>query len=166
MNKLRLKLFSLLCQFAEIHQDNGVLIIDKDLEVGAEVFIGEEPAGDGKYTKEDGTVIVVEDGKVKEIIEAVEEEVKPEETVVEEPEALAEETPAVEEPEAPAEPDPKDAMIEELNAKIAELEAVIAEKDARIAELEENPPVDKPLGEEKYSAEDIKRNPALRYFKR
>ena len=144
MNKLRLKLFSLLCQFAEIPTDNGVLIIDKELEVGAEVFIGEEPAGDGKYTKEDGTVIVVEDGKVKEIIEAVVEPAEPAE---------------------PAEPDPKDAMIEELNAKIAELEAVIAEKDARIAELEENPPVDKPLGEEKYSAEDIKRNPALRYFK-
>ena len=165
MNKLRLKLFSLLCQFAEIPTDNGVLIIDKELEVGAEVFIGEEPAGDGKYTKEDGTVIVVEDGKVKEIIEAVVEEPKTEEPVVEEPEALAEE-PKTEEPEAPAEPDPKDAMIEELNAKIAELEAVIAEKDARIAELEENPPVDTPLGEEKYSAEDIKRNPALRYFKR
>ena len=50
-----------------IATDKGVLSIDGELAVGAAVTIDGEPAADGEYTAEDGSVIVVADGKVAEI---------------------------------------------------------------------------------------------------
>ena len=55
-----------------IATDKGVLSIDGELAVGAAVTIDGEPAADGEYTAEDGSVIVVADGKVAEIKPAAE----------------------------------------------------------------------------------------------
>ena len=64
---LRLKLFSLLCQFESIKTDKGELVVDKTLEEGVEAYIGENPAEDGEYVLEDERIVVIKDGKVAEI---------------------------------------------------------------------------------------------------
>lgn len=69
MAKLKERLKKLLQEFAEVETDKGTLYIQGELEVGVEVFDGEDnPAEDGEYTTDD-KVIVVADGKVTEIRE-------------------------------------------------------------------------------------------------
>ena len=123
MNKF-FRLAKMILKLGEIKTDKETLIVDGDIEVGKPVFIETEEgpieAADGEYTAEDGTIIIVEAGAIKEI--------KPVEEPAEEPkkEEMEDEEPA-EEP---------NAEVEELKKKIEELEAIIAEKDAKIAELE------------------------------
>lgn len=88
MDKLKiLNLARMIAKFSEISTDKGTLISDGELAVGVEVFVevdGElAPAEDGKYTQENGDVIVVAEGKVAEIRKAEEPE-NTEETVEEE----------------------------------------------------------------------------------
>lgn len=59
-------------KFGEVATDKGLLITEGNVEEGAEVILdGETPvsAPNGEYTTEDGKVIVVEDGVIKEIRE-------------------------------------------------------------------------------------------------
>ena len=115
--------------------DKGVIYWGGDedeLKVGDEVFTDEEkttPAEDGNYIREDGSTVVVKDGKVDEIKPAVaEEEPKDEEPA--EPEQTNEDEPKDEEP---AEPEaPKDETPDE----VAELRARVDELEARVAALE------------------------------
>ena len=103
---LRLKLFSLLCQFESIKTDKGELVVNKTLEEGVEAYIGENPAEDGDYVLEDGRIVVIKDGKVAEIkdkevedekkdeVEDIKEDVKEEvnaEKIVKEDEVVNEE---------------------------------------------------------------------------
>lgn len=80
--KKRLKIYfrSLLCQFGKVNTDKGGLFWDNDqiLRVGDLVYKEErdgdgeadyEKAEDGEYKANDGRIIVVEDGVVKEIKE-------------------------------------------------------------------------------------------------
>lgn len=171
---LRLKLFSLLCQFESIKTDKGELVVDKTLEEGVEAYIGENPAEDGEYILEDERIVVIKDGKVAEIkeeeveeekkeeVEEVKEDVEAEEEVKEEKvveEEVKEET--TEEPEVDVEALKKEN--EELKAKIVELEE-------KIKELNEKPvdvPIDQTVdgsGNSLFSDDKVKRNPALRYF--
>lgn len=121
MNSKLLKLARIVLKLAEVVTDKATLIYEGELVEGVEVFIEKEgeivPAEDGEYVAEDGKIIVVAEGKVAEVKEAV----------VEDPavEKMEEETP-VEEP---------NQEVEDLKAKVAELEAIIAEKDAEIEAL-------------------------------
>ena len=127
MNKM-FKLAKMLLKLAEIKTDKETLIIEGDLEVGKTAVIeteeGPQPAADGEYIAEDGTVIVIVDGTVAEIrpLEEDKEDEKPveEETIEAEEELPVEET---------------SIEIEELRAEIERLNAVIAEKDAEIERL-------------------------------
>lgn len=175
---LRLKLFSLLCQFESIKTDKGELVVDKNLEEGVEAYIGENPAEDGEYVLEDDRIVVIKDGKVAEIRDKeVEEEKKEEAEDIKEDvkeEVNAEET--VKEDEVVEETDVKEETTEDkvdvegLKKENEELKAKIVELEEKIKELNEKP-VDAPInqtvdgsGNSLFSDEKVKRNPALRYF--
>ena len=174
---LRLKLFSLLCQFESIKTDKGELVVDKTLEEGVEAYIGENPAEDGEYVLEDERIVVIKDGKVAEIRDKEVEDKKKEETeeVKEDvkEEVNAEET--VKEDEVVKE-DVKEETTEEeddveaLKKENEELKAKIVELEEKIKELNEKPvdaPIDQTVdgsGNSLFSDEKVKRNPALRYF--
>lgn len=159
-----LKLSKMILNLASVETDKGVLIYEGELGEGVEVFIEKEeelvPAEDGEYKVEDKT-IVIEGGVVKEIIE-VEKKPEVEETieVIENEEVIIEEKPAEE---------------DEKDVKIKELEDLVREKDVRIAELEAEleemksklqMSADKsPKEKIKEIEEEIKNNPALKYFK-
>lgn len=146
LEKIRTMLQSVLATFERIATDKGLLSFDGDtLEVGMTVNIvdeegNESEAPNGEYRTDDGTVYVVEDGKVTEVREA---EVTPEPD--QEPEAPAEEPVepemAEEEPEAEpeAEEDPRDERIRNLEAEVARLEEENGALRERIAELENKP---------------------------
>lgn len=127
MNKM-FKLAKMLLKLAEIKTDKETLIIEGDLEVGKTAVIeteeGPQPAADGEYIAEDGTVIVIVDGTVAEIRPL--EEDKEDEMPAEEETIEAEEELPVEE---------NNTEIKELRAEIERLNAVIAEKDAEIEKL-------------------------------
>ena len=129
MNKF-FKLAKMLLKLGEIKTDKETLIIEGDIEVGKPALIAVEeelePAPDGEYVAEDGTVIIVAEGVITEIKPV--EETPTEETIEAEEETPTEETPN-------AEIDELNAKIAELESKIAELEATIAEKDAEIESL-------------------------------
>lgn len=171
---LRLKLFSLLCQFESIKTDKGELVVDKTLEEGVEAYIGENPAEDGDYVLEDGRTVVVKDGKVAEIKEKeVEEEKKDEvEEVKEEVEAeeTVKEDEVVEETEVKEETTEDEVDVEALKKENEELKAKIVELEEKIKELNEKPvdaPIDQTVdggGNSLFSDDKVKRNPALRYF--
>lgn len=175
---LRLKLFSLLCQFESIKTDKGELVVDKTLEEGVEAYIGENPAEDGEYVLEDERIVVIKDGKVAEIKdkevedekkdevedikEDVKEEVNAEETVKEDE--------VVEETEVKEETTEDKVDVEALKKENEELKAKIVELEEKIKELNEKPvdaPIDQTVdgsGNSLFSDEKVKRNPALRYF--
>ena len=141
LDKIRTMLQSVLATFERISTDKGLLSFDGDaLEVGMNVNIvdeegNESPAPNGEYVTEEGTVYVIEDGKVAEIREP---EVIP--APDEEPEAPAEEpVEAEEEPEAEPEVDPRDQRIADLEAEVARLEEENGALRERIAELEDKP---------------------------
>ena len=175
---LRLKLFSLLCQFESIKTDKGELVVDKTLEEGVEAYIGENPAEDGEYVLEDDRIVVIKDGKVAEIKDKeVEDEKKDEVEDVKEDvkeEVNAEET--VKEDEVVEKTDVKEETtedkvdVEALKKENEELKAKIVELEEKIKELNEKPvdaPIDQTVdgsGNSLFSDEKVKRNPALRFF--
>lgn len=175
MNKLNKIVKSFLVRFAEVTTDKGILSYagEEDIKVGDEVFVEVEgetkPAEDGDYVLEDGTVIVVAEGKVAEIREpeaeepAVEEAV--EETVEEVVEEMAEEEPAEEAAEEAAEEvteevtvdEEKEALKEEneaLKARIEELEAENLALKEQLAEIVNKPAVE-PIVEEFEKATEV-----------
>lgn len=168
MKSKLLKLAKMLMNFKIISSDNGSLIIDSELAIGAEISIEDEngevlPAPDGEYIIDNQKITVVE-GKITEI-EPVEEVVEePVEKEVVEPETMAEE-PATEEPTV--EPDEKDAKIAELLQLLSAKDAEITELQAKIQELEEklNKPVEEPVKMNAVVKEKSgSTNGALRYF--
>lgn len=170
---LRLKLFSLLCQFESIKTDKGELVVDKTLEEGVEAYIGENPAEDGEYVLEDERIVVIKDGKVAEIKEKeVEEEKVEEEEVKEEVEAEeVKETEEVVEEEVKEETtEEPEVDVEALKKENEELKAKIVELEEKIKELNEKPvdvPIDQTVdgsGNSLFSDDKVKRNPALRFF--
>lgn len=173
---LRLKLFSLLCQFESIKTDKGELVVDKTLEEGVEAYIGENPAEDGEYVLEDERIVVIKDGKVAEIKEKeVEEEKVEEEEVKEEVEAEEEvketEEEVVEEEVKEETTEEPEVDVEALKKENEELKAKIVELEEKIKELNEKPvdvPIDQTVdgsGNSLFSDDKVKRNPALRYFR-
>lgn len=146
LEKIRTALQNILAQFARISTDKALIEYDGDeLEVGMAVHgIDEEGNSyeleNGEYAIEEGTIYVIEDGKVAEIREVEKQEPETEEPAQEPaPEApqenveTAEETPqAEEEPEA----DPRDEKIANLEAEVARLEEENGALKERIAELE------------------------------
>ena len=174
---LRLKLFSLLCQFESIKTDKGELVVDKTLEEGVEAYIGENPAEDGEYVLEDERIVVIKDGKVAEIRDKeVEEEKKEEAEEVKEDvkeEVNAEETVKEDEvvnEEVKEQTTEEEVDVEALKKENEELKAKIVELEEKIKELNEKPvdaPIDQTVdgsGNSLFSDEKVKRNPALRYF--
>ncbi len=174
---LRLKLFSLLCQFESIKTDKGELVVDKTLEEGVEAYIGENPAEDGEYVLEDERIVVIKDGKVAEIKEKEVEEEKKEEVEevkedVKEEEVEAEEVKEEEvvEEEVKEETTDDEVDVEALKKENEELKAKIVELEEKIKELNEKPvdaPIDQTVdgnGNSLFSDDKVKRNPALRYF--
>lgn len=174
---LRLKLFSLLCQFESIKTDKGELVVDKTLEEGVEAYIGENPAEDGEYVLEDERIVVIKDGKVAEIRDKeVEEEKKEEAEEVKEDvkeEVNAEETVKEDEvvnEEVKEQTTEEEVDVEALKKENEELKAKIVELEEKIKELNEKPvdaPIDQTVdggGNSLFSDEKVKRNPALRFF--
>ena len=174
---LRLKLFSLLCQFESIKTDKGELVVDKTLEEGVEAYIGENPAEDGEYVLEDERIVVIKDGKVAEIRDKeVEEKKKEEAEEVKEDvkeEVNAEETVKEDEvvnEEVKEQTTEEEVDVEALKKENEELKAKIVELEEKIKELNEKPvdaPIDQTVdggGNSLFSDEKVKRNPALRYF--
>jgi cell division protein FtsB len=155
LNKIRTMLQKVLAQFGAISTDKGLLAYESDgelPEVGEIVAIVDEEGNeskpeDGEYGLEDGTVIVVAEGKVSEIRipeKPVEEPAQEEPVEAEDEEPEAEETPA----EEPAQSEPSVSVdevealkerIKNLEAEIARLEEENGELKERIAELEKEP---------------------------
>lgn len=151
LSKVKLELQKMLLQFGSQATDKGTLeYAGESFEVGTEVYIEDEPAADGDYTLEDGTVIVVAEGRVVEIREPQPEETPVEEVPQENAEEVTEETP-VEEP-APEEPEmnltevlqPLVDMVKGLEQKVMDLEGKIANLETKLQD-----PAGKPL-DEKY----------------
>jgi hypothetical protein len=146
INKNKLfKLKKALLALEEISTEEGVmLVVDGDIEVGAEVFTngddGLVPATDGEYNY-NGKVITVEGGVITAITEKTVEEETPE---TEEVEVVNEEEAPVEEEiteevaevaeEIVEEVKDEDTDVEALKSKIAELEALIEELKAKLEE--------------------------------
>lgn len=114
-NKIMQKVRELLVKLAKVTTDKGELSYEGDLEVGTEVVDANGVAvSDGDYTLEDGKIIVIKDGKVEAIKEAVdlEEEVKAE---------------PAEESVSKADFDALKAVVDELKAKVDELKKPVEE---------------------------------------
>ena len=173
LNKIKLALQRLIAEaFAQVSTDKGILAWDGDSsmpEVGQSVYSFDEEGNqiaveDGLYTLDDGTVIVVEGGKVKEIREGEnrsnkeetpenndepnedepnedepnDEDVPNNDDNQNEPDPNVEEEaqePEEEEPQA----DPRDERIANLEAEVARLEEENGALRERIAELENKP---------------------------
>lgn len=151
LSEIKNELRKILMQFSVVKTDKAVLQYEgEELIVGTVVKIENEDGTTeiptGEYVMEDGRTLVVENGEVKEIIEApevepvevVEPEAEPTEEIIE-PEVV-EETPAEETVEPEAEPaeeetEPEQAEPTELEKKVAEMEGKIAELEGKIAEL-------------------------------
>lgn len=127
-NKIMQKVRELLVKLAKVTTDKGELAYEGDLEVGTEVVDSDGVAvADGDYTLEDGKTIVIKDGKVETIKEAVE----------------------LEEEEVPAEePTVSKADFDALKADFDALKAVVDELIAKVDELKK--PVEEPI-ESKFS---------------
>lgn len=144
MNLLNIiKLSKQLQKFSETITDNGIIIVDGQLEVGKEAFIevdGEVvPVPNGEYVSED-KVITIENGVIAEIKDKETEPEEPTEpeTPATEPEVKEENEETPEEPtEETPEVDEKDNKIKELEDKIDELNSIIAELKASLNKAEE-----------------------------
>ena len=138
-NKIMQKVRELLVKLAKVTTDKGELSYEGDLEVGTEVVDANGVAvSDGDYTLEDGKIIVIKDGKVEAIKEAVE---------LEEEEAPAEE-PAEEPTVSKADFDALKADFDALKADFDALKAVVDELKSKVDELKK--PVEEPI-ESKFS---------------
>ena len=134
-NKIMQKVRELLVKLAKVTTDKGELSYEGDLEVGTEVVDANGVAvSDGEYTLEDGKIIVIKDGKVEAIKEAVdlEEEVRAE--------------PA--EPAEPAEESVSKADFDALKADFDALKVIVEGLIAKVDELKK--PVEEPI-ESKFS---------------
>ena len=160
----RIKLMKQLLKFGSVASDKGELYYEGEVGNGLEVFVeGEDgemvPAEDGEYVVDKQVWVIVE-GKVSEIKEAEPVEPKPE------PVAQAE----------PVEPEPVVEPTEEvkaLEAKVKELEELVAAKDEEINQLKEQLKEPAALSarqqfknDEANKANEIKANPALKYFQK
>lgn len=161
MGKIKAALARLIADtFANVTTDKGILVYDADeLAVDVAVFVEDEegnrnPAEDGEYKLEDNTIVVVAEGKVKEIV-IPEPEVPAEEPETEVVEEVAEDVaepaaepvaePEVENPDGGKEPE--DDAIEALRKEVNELYAVIDALTKRVEALEGKPAAE-PAAEE------------------
>lgn len=148
LNAIREMLQKVLATFERIATDKALLEYDGDeLEVGMAVHGIDEEGNpfeleNGEYRADDGTVYVIEDGKVTEVREAEQEpeaEEPAEEPAPEAPQETVEN--AEDEPQSEEEPeaDERDQRIADLEAEIARLEEENGALRERIAELENKP---------------------------
>lgn len=140
LENIKAKLASLLVEVAMsvLKTDNGIFVYDgEEIAIDTALFVEDEegnrtPAEDGTYTLEDERKIVVEGGKIVEIIEKEEETPAEDETPAEEEvvaEEVVEETPA----EEIAEPTEEEKdEVAELKARVEVLEATVEELVATI----------------------------------
>lgn len=160
--------------FVELYdvEDNSVIFY---VNVPDEIEVGVEAQPDGEYLFADGKKIIIEGGKVKEVVlPEIEEEQVVEEPVTEEP--VNEEIPAEEpvvETDLEAENEELKKQVEELTAMIEKLTKSNEEKEAELVEAVdtlkqvqnfyssvnkqvENPVVETPAGETKSKFRIIK----------
>lgn len=184
LNKIKAMLKNILLEFNEVATDKGVLRWNgeetEELPVeGADVYVVDEEenevaAESGEYVVDELTTIVVEDGKVKEVIikeeEKTEEEAPAEAEVVEE--ILEDEKPEEKEEEKSEEPAEEEAPatdvegdvdaaideLEALKAKIEELEKENAQLRDKVAELENKPAAESAVEEFKAITAPAKTN--------
>ena len=134
LKEVKEALKSMLLEMSVVKTNKGILQYDGeelavDLEVKTENENGEIiDVEDGDYELEDGRTLVIEGGKIKEIIEKPEVE----ET---EPETEPEQTEEMEEVVEPETEQTEPEQTEEAPEKDAELEGKIAELEGKIAEL-------------------------------
>ena len=122
-NKIMQKVRELLVKLAKVTTDKGEISYEGDLEVGTEVVDANGVAvADGDYTLEDGKIIVIKDGKVESIKEAVELEEEEEEVPAEEPTVSKADFDALK-----ADFDALKAVVDELIAKVDELKKPVEE---------------------------------------
>lgn len=115
--------------FADAKLNDGTIVSAEAFEPGQDLFIIDEageklPAPDGEHTLEDGTKIMVEGGKIKELIkQEVEDGIKEDVEIKEDMAIEVEVEPYVEEvPEKEDEVAMLKAMCEEMMAKINSIE--------------------------------------------
>ena len=122
-NKIMQKVRELLVKLAKVTTDKGEISYEGDLDVGTEVVDANGVAvSDGDYTLEDGKIIVIKDGKVETIKEAVELEEEEEEVPAEEPTVSKADFDALK-----ADFDALKAVVDELIAKVDELKKPVEE---------------------------------------
>lgn len=122
-NKIMQKVRELLVKLAKVTTDKGELSYEGDLEVGTEVVDANGVAvSDGDYTLEDGKIIVIKDGKVETIKEAVNLEGEENEVPAEEPTVSKADFDALK-----ADFDALKAVVDELKAKVDELKKPVEE---------------------------------------
>ena len=162
----RIKLMKQLLKFGSVTSDKGELYYEGEVGIELEVFVeGEDgemvPAEDGEYVVDKQVWVIVE-GKVSEIKELVDDTLEGEPKPVVEPVAQADPEPA------PVEPTEE---VKALEAKVKELEDLVAAKDEEINQLKEQLKEPAALSakqqfknDEAKKANEIKANPALKYF--
>ena len=122
-NKIMQKVRELLVTLAKVTTDKGEISYEGDLDVGTEVVDANGVAvSDGDYKLEDGKIIVIKDGKVETIKEAVELEEEEEEVPAEEPTVSKADFDALK-----ADFDALKAVVDELIAKVDELKKPVEE---------------------------------------
>ncbi len=165
--KKRLKMYfrALLCQFGKVDTDKGGLFWDNDqiLRVGDLVYKEErdgdgeadyEKAEDGEYRADDGRIIVVEDGVVKEIKEGSEPPADDIKGAATDPADKAADDPDDKGDDKKPDDDARIADVEkrlsemmkgvdELINKLADTESRIADLEDKVAKLDKEP-ADKP----------------------
>ena len=173
LDRIKAELAAMILKFESVKTDNGVLEYEGELKEGTRVFITDAeteertPAADGDYVLEDGRTLVVADGAITEIKEAVEEETEPEtteETPAEETteEVAAEETTEPETTEEITEPEVVE-VVEETVDEVAELKGRIDALEALVKELAEKVVAQAKETEEKFSKISLAK-PAVEEF--
>ena len=158
----RIKLMKQFLKFGSVTSNKGELYYEGEVGKELEVFVeGEDgemvPAEDGEYVV-DKQVWVIAEGKVSEIKELVDDTLE------------GEPKPVVKQEEEPKPVEPTEE-VKALEAKVKELEELVAAKDEEINQLKEQ--LKEPAAisakqqfknDEARKANEIKTNPALKYF--
>lgn len=140
LERIKIMLQNMLASFKQVSTDKGLITWDGDNElpeVGQAVYGLDEEGNEvalenGEYTLEDGTIIVVEDGKVTEIRTA-----SGDETAEETPEETPEDTPEDSGNSGNSEPAPNNGGANDGGDDLGDLSADEPESDEeRIANLE------------------------------
>lgn len=166
INKIKEALAKILASFNEVSTDKGILVwrSENELpEVDENVFFlnedGEEVvAEDGEYRTETNYVIVVEDGKVKEVRDLnSEKEVEEEETREEEFEGefVEPEIVVVPESEVPGVDEEEEHRLDDLEKRVSDLERLVLALVEKI-NVVENEPAAEPASEEYKKVNQIK----------